>query len=122
MRVQTKVRTQRQLAFQEVLDKLLVNDSDAASRGVVSIGESAAEQYMGANRSKKSRTDAIECCPVVVVGELGGRWWLTRQMGQIVPSIARKRTKCCIAEIEHTRCLLQFRIEFALQISELVNV
>ena len=77
---------------------------------------------MGANRSKEARTDAIECCPVVVVGELWGRWRFTRQMGQIVPAVPRERTKCCITEIEHARCLLQFRIELALQAGELLNV
>src|ERR1700759_1086898 len=105
MRVQTKMRTHRRLAFQEVLDERLVDDGDAACRGGVSIGESAAEQHMRAHRSKIARTHAIKCCPVVVVGELRGRRWLTWQMGQIVPAIAREWTKCCITEIEHTRRL-----------------
>src|SRR6202012_1168004 len=77
---------------------------------------------MRANGSEVTRTDVVKGGPVVVVGELGWRWWRARQKGQVMPAILRERAKGRVAEIEHTRGLTQLGVELALQISELLDV
>src|SRR4051812_5643851 len=103
-------------------DEGLVDDRDATRRRRVSIGKTAAKQHMSAHRREVAGTDAIKRRPVVVVGELRGRWRLARQEGQIVPAVVRQRAKCRVAEIEHAWCLLQLRVELALQLGKLLNV
>src|SRR6201996_7555125 len=77
---------------------------------------------MRANGSEVTRTDVVKGGPVVVVGELGWRRRCARQKGQVMPAILRERAKGRVAEIEHTRGLPQLGVEFALEISELLDV